>query len=140
MSNPMPSPPTPLALVVCDNVYQESGGKRALIGLFNQIHAEQFPAHHHRISVFVSIAALGPDMVCKLDVADAETGAVISSMTGPLPDDNPTAVSDLVFEFHDIVFPTPGTYHVRFWGNEQILVQRPIEIRAIDHDQGASTQ
>ncbi len=124
---PLP-PPTSIALVVCDNVYQESGGKRALVGLFNQVFSTEFPAHHHKVCVFVSITSLRPGTICKLDIVNAETDAAVVSVQGPLPDDQPTTVCDLVFELRNLVFTEPGTYYVRFWGNDHILMQRPMEV------------
>ena len=41
--------PSPISLVVCDNVYRELGGKSALVGLFNRITSSRFPAKHSRL-------------------------------------------------------------------------------------------
>jgi hypothetical protein len=80
--------------------------------------------------VFVSVTSLRPKTICKLDIVNAETDALVMVMQGPLPDDNPTTVCDLVFELNNLVFPEAGSYYVRFWGNETIIVQRAIEVIA----------
>lgn len=134
MSTSLIPPPTGIALVVCDNVYTDSGGKRALIGLFNQIIATSFPAFHHRLCAFVSLTSLRPQTVCKLEIVDAETDEPIVSMQGPLRDDNPTTILDLVFELHGVTFPHPGVYFVRFGGQDRVLMERPLEVVATNLD------
>ncbi len=108
----------------------------ALVGLFNKVFAATFPAPHFKICVFVSITSLRPRTLCKLDIVNGETDAAIVSMQGPVPDDNPLTVCDLVFELRNIVFPEPGTYYIRFWGNEQILMQRAIEVVTLMPNKG----
>lgn len=122
-------PPTPVALVLCDNVYRDSNGKQALIGLFNRIVVRETPAVHPRMCVFVSITSIRANTVCKLDIVHAETDEPIISMEGPAPDKvGPVVVWDVVFELPPLVFSEPGVYYVRFFGNKNILLQRPIEV------------
>jgi hypothetical protein len=123
-----PPPPTAIALVVCDNVYQDRSGKRALIGLFNRIVASKFPARHGKLCVYISLTSLRPQTKCRLDVVDAATNEPILSMEGPIPGDNPTTICDMVFELGELTFPRPGLYFFRFWGGDQVIVQRPIEV------------
>lgn len=122
--------PSPIALVICDNVYRESGGKTALVGLFNHITAARFPAKHSRLCVYASVTDVRPDTVFKLEIVNAETDHEVLSMRGPPPPQaNPITVCDLIFELQDLVFPEPGRYDVRFWGNEHFLLQRPFEVK-----------
>jgi len=125
-------PPTGIAIVVCDNVYTDSGGKRALVGLFNKISSSQFPAIHNRLCVFVSLTSLRLTTVCKLEIVHAETDEAIVEMQGPLPHDNPTTICDMVFELRGLQFPEPGKYFIRFSGKDGItLLERPIEVALI---------
>jgi hypothetical protein len=128
-------PPVGIALVICDNVYFDSTGKRALVGLFNRISAPTFPARHHKLCVFVSVTEVLRSTECKLDIVHAETELPILQMGGPMPERPPTTVFDMVFEVRELVFPEPGTYYVRFFGNEQILIQRPIEVVSSEHSE-----
>ncbi len=122
-------PPTTVALVLCDNVYRDSHGKMALIGLFDRIVVNKTPAVHPRMCVFVSITSIRANTVCRLDIVNAETDEPIIVMEGPAPDKaGPIAVWDIVFELPPLAFKGPGTYYVRFFGNDNILLQRPIEV------------
>lgn len=115
------------ALVVCENVYVDSHGKRALVGLFTRIAAETFPIRHAKICVFVSVTELRKQTTCTLDIVRSDLEPIFE-MSGPLPQDSPTVICDLVFELTNVVFPEPGKYWVRFSGHGQILAERPIEV------------
>jgi hypothetical protein len=119
--------PKCIALVVCDDVYEDSQQKRALVGLFTRIVAKQFPAGHPKICVFVSVTELRRQTTCKLDIV-GDDHEPIFELSGPFPQDSPTVLCDIVFELNNVVFPEPGNYWVRFFGHGQILAQRPIEV------------
>lgn len=129
-------PPTPIALVLCDNVYQDSNGKQALVGLFQKIYADSFPALHPRMCAYVSITSVRPNTNCSLDIINAETDEAIVELRGPAPEGmGPNQVWEVVFELPMIAFPEPGKYYVRFLGNDQVLMQRPFTV--VDMDQAA---
>ena len=122
--------PTPIALVVCDNIYSEPGGKTALVGLFSGITASSFPARHPRMAVFASLTGLRSDAKAKLEIVHAETDDVIVSAEGPFPGGHtPLTVVDINFIFNNVVFPSEGTHYIRFWANEHLIVMRPFEVR-----------
>ena len=122
-------PPTPIAFVLCDNVYQDSHGKRALVGLFDRIVARSMPTVHPKMCVLVSLTSIRPNTICKLDIVHSETDEPIIVMQGPAPPGTqPIDIWDVVFELPPVQFREPGTYYVRFFGNERILVQRPIRV------------
>lgn len=126
--NALPAP-VPIALVLCDNVYQASNGKQALVGLFNRIVASSFPAVHPRLCAFVSITSVRPNTNCEFDIRHAETDELVISLEGPAPSDfGPTTVWDAVFELQPLTFTQPGKYFARFLGNGHVLVQRPFEV------------
>ena len=132
MATPSTIKPTPIALVVCDTIYQEpASGKTALVGLFNGILASSFPVRHPRMAVFASVTGLRDGSHAKLDIVHSETEQCIVSAQGPFPGGPaPVTVVDMNFVFNNVVFPEEGTYYVRFWGNDHLLLMRPFEVRA----------
>ena len=121
--------PTPIALVVCDNIYRESTGKTALVGLFNTIAASEFPVRHSRICVYATVASARPTDTYKLDVIHAETDEVLFTAEGPPPEKvDPVKICDFTFTIDNLVFKEPATYFIRFWGNNHLLLQRPITV------------
>ncbi len=121
--------PTPIALVVCDNIYQEPGGKVALVGLFNSINAQKFPAKHPRMGIFASVTGVREGSTAKLEIVHAEDDSVIVSASGSFPKGtDAVSVVDMHFVFNNIVFPEPGIYYLRFWGNEHLVMMRPFNL------------
>ncbi len=101
--------PTPIALVVCDNIYQEPGGKTALVGLFNRIAAREFPVTHPRMAVFASVTGLRKGSKAKLEIVHGEDDRVVVSLEGPFPEKaDPVAVVDMNFVLNNVKFPEPG--------------------------------
>jgi hypothetical protein len=123
--------PKCIALVVCDDVYTDSNGKRALVGLFTDIKAENFPIRHTKMCVFVSLTELRKQTQCKLDIVRGDDHEPILEMGGPLPQNSPTTICDLVLELNNVTFPGPGMYFVRFFGHGKILAQRPISVGVV---------
>ncbi|MBN2560406.1 MAG: hypothetical protein JXQ75_05690 [Phycisphaerae bacterium] len=124
--------PSPIALVICDNVYREPGGKTALVGLFNNIRARKFPFTHNRICVFASITDIRPNTTFKLDIVHSETDESLVSLVGPPPKNaDPTTICDFVFILENVTFREPHRYYIRFFGNEHVLLQRPFEVTEI---------
>ena len=122
--------PTPIALVLCDNVYKASNGKQALVGLFNRVVATSFPAIVPRLCAYVSITSVRPNTTVEFEIVHGETDEPVIRVNGPAPSSlgDPTTVWDAVFEMEPIVFPTAGRYYARFLGNGQTLVQRHFEV------------
>ncbi|MBW3539825.1 MAG: hypothetical protein KY476_06115 [Planctomycetes bacterium] len=127
----MPNP-VPIALVVCDNVYADSTGKRALVGLFNQLvaHNEEGPILQPRLCVYISMTDVYPGTSFQVDIVHAETDEpVMAAESPPAPSEiEPTMIFDFQFELNNIQFPEPGTYYVRFLSNNETLLQRPIRV------------
>lgn len=122
--------PEGLALLLCDDVYtQESGSKQSLIGLFNRVVTRELPAKHPRMVVFASVTDIRPNTIFKLDIVDAETERRLFMAEGPPPKERGAlTILDLVFIIDNLTFPEPGTYYVRLFANEGVILQRPIDV------------
>lgn len=71
-----------------------------------------------------------------VDIRNAETDQEVMRVESPeAPSDvNPRTIFDFQFELENIIFPNEGTYIVRFSGNHQPLLERPIEVVRIQLD------
>lgn len=125
--------PTPIALVVCDSIYtEENSGKTALVGLFNGIAVQSFPAKHARMGVFASLTGLRDGSVAKLEIVHGETDEVVVSAQGPFPKGfTPITVVDMNFVFNNVIFTSEGSYYIRFWANDHVLMQRPFHVKLV---------
>jgi hypothetical protein len=122
--------PAAISLVLCDNIYRDSSGKIALIGLFNAIKGVHFPLRQPKLSVYVSATEAYPETRFKIDIVHSEDDSkVVVQLNGPPPlQTTPLTVCDFNFELRNLVFPEPGLYFVRFWGNDYLMLQRPFHV------------
>jgi len=122
--------PVGVALIICDSFYRDvPGGKPALIGLFNNITAAQFPARHSRLCVYASVTEVRERTKVRLDLVHSETEAQVVNLPGPPMDGvSPLQIIDMNFDLRGPVFPTSGLYFLRLWGNDHIVLQRPITL------------
>jgi hypothetical protein len=109
--------PSPIALVVCDALYQEPSGKTALVGLFNRLVAAKFPATHPQMCVYASVTEVRTRTKFRLVIEHAETGQRIAELTGgpsPEAEMNPTTILVLRFILQGLTFQEPGRYYIHF--------------------------
>lgn len=133
--------PVALALVICDSLYRDQSGKRALVGLFSRILARDFPAPHHKMCVFVSLTEVYPGTTFEIDMVNAETDQPVFHAKLPPPPQTfgPSEIVEIDGEFQNLVFPEPGTYYIRFFANDEILIQRPFIVAKAGDQQGMRT-
>lgn len=125
--------PTPIALVVCDSIYMEHGPARrvSLVGIFDRIVAEQFPCRQAQLCVYVAATELRPSTKLMMRIVHAESDKLIVAMQGkPDPRVAPTHIMATYFVFNRVVFPDPGRYYVEFWADDNLIVQRRLELVA----------
>ena len=121
--------PAPIALVVCDNVYTEPGGKTALVGLFDQLRTERLPVKHPRMCVYASVTDIRPGTRLKLRIVHSETEKVVAELKGPPPKGTaPTTICDFRFILNNLTFEAAGRYYIQFWADDHFLLQRPFEV------------
>jgi hypothetical protein len=132
--------PSPIALVVCDALYQEPSGKTALVGLFNRLAAVKFPATHPQMCVYASVTDVRPGTKFRLVIEHAENGRRVTELSGQPPEvvTNPTTILDLRFVLQGLTFPEPGRYYIQFWANDNLLLQRPFDAVLIQQPGGSS--
>jgi hypothetical protein len=126
MSETIP-PPTLIAFVVCDSIYFDGTGKQALVGLFDQIRAAEFPAVHSRFCVIVMMTSLRPNTQCKLEIVNSAEEEIVA-MEGKITGDTPRTIYQVIFEFTSVTFPSDGQYMIRFIANGHTIGQRPIDL------------
>ena len=123
--------PSPIALVVCDALYQDPSGKTALIGLFNMLAAQSFPATHPQMCVYAAVTDVHPNTRFRIVIENPETGQKAAEVEAPQPPPgklNPTTICDMRFILQMVTFPVPGRYDIQFWADEHLLLQRPFEV------------
>ena len=122
--------PVPIALVVCDDIYRDPGGKTALVGLFNCIRAAALPVVHPRLSIYASVTDVHAGTVFRVRLEHSESGKVVAELNGRPPDQtDPTTICDFMFLLQGLQFTEAGRYYIQFWGNDSLLMQRPFDVQ-----------
>ncbi len=121
--------PSPIALVVCDNVYKEPGGKTALVGLFNRITATVLPMVHAKMGVYAAVTEMRPGCTLRVAIVHGESSEAVVTLDAPVPEQvEPTAICDIVLSLGNLTFKEAGRHYVQFWANDHLLLQRPFDV------------
>jgi hypothetical protein len=67
-----------------------------------------------------------------LEILHGEDYEVALKLEGPAKEASPTVIHELIFELRDIEFKKPGTYFIRFLGNDQTVIERPFIVQGLD--------
>ena len=121
--------PSGLAIVVCDQIIEDKlTGKKSLIGIFNNIAAQQFPCRHPQISVFVSLTEGRGQCQARLRIAHEESDTVIADVNGQIQFPDIHAVVELVFNLVGLTFPEPGLYAIEFHCADALVLERRFHV------------
>ena len=127
-----PVKPLGVALMICDQVITEAGtNKKSLIGVFNNISARQFPCRHSRLCIFVSITGGHGTAKTEVRCVDEQTGKSLFGAEGEVSFANPNHVVEAVFEFNNVMFPSPGLHCIEVLSNDELVLQRRFIVKQI---------
>ncbi len=107
-----PQKPTPvvLSINVCDSIIRDEITKKvSLIGIFNTIHANSFPAIHPLLHVYMALTNGHGKYKGELRLLD-DAGKVLVSAQGPLEFSNPLQVVEINFQWQQLKFAKQGQY------------------------------
>ena len=121
--------PKALAFIICDSVIDDKAtNKKSLIGLFNNIYANKFPATHPSLNVFLSLTEGYGDYQCSLVCKKADESLELVRIPGNIKFGNPLSVAEVKFEIRGIVIPEPGVYRFDFLCGEVSVVSRKFKV------------
>jgi hypothetical protein len=117
--------------ILCDDVRAELGGKYSLMGLFESIYSNSFPALHHRFAIvnewtggkgefLVKIRLLSPDR--KQILSESETRLNLYSET--------QRHRDISVRFNT-TFSVPGTYWVETVMDDECVSIIPLTLQQV---------
>ncbi|MCE9531064.1 MAG: hypothetical protein K8T89_08055 [Planctomycetes bacterium] len=120
--------PMPLALLMCDGAHRDpSTGKWTLLGLFNSIHAVEFPTTHPLMVVYLAVTDAHGKISVRFRIIDGdEERDPLVLIETELTVGDPRVVADIVIPIRDVTFPEPGDYRLQVFTNNQFLMERRI--------------
>lgn len=128
-----PVKPLGIALMICDQVITEAGtNKKSLIGVFNSVSARQFPCRHSRFCIFISITGGHGKARTQVRCVNEQMEKTIFGAEGEIAFANPNNVVEAVFEFNNVVFPSPGLHCIEVLSNDEMVLQRRFNVKQIE--------
>ncbi|HXI84256.1 MAG TPA: hypothetical protein VNL17_09215 [Verrucomicrobiae bacterium] len=129
--------PSGLAIVVCDQIIEDKlTSKKSLIGIFNQIGAQDFPYRHPQVCVFVSITEGRGQCAARLRIIHDESNHVVAEVKGNIEFPDVHAVFELNFNLVGLVFPQPGMYSIEFYCDDALVLERRFNVTHVKPPQG----
>ncbi len=98
--------------LICDDVRQEMGGKFSLMGLFESIYANTFPALHHRFAIVNEWTGGKGDFTVKIRLLAPDREQVLSESETRLTLFNEMQRHRDISIRYNTTFKTPGTYWI----------------------------
>ena len=123
--------PLGLAIIICDQVITDAESKKkTLVGIFNQVFASKYPAHHPSMAVFVSVTGgTGSYRVgLRLVSLDQPEDCPVIEVPGKIEFKNPNQVFDVHFQLNGVVFPRPGNYQFEFLIDGEMTLMRRLKV------------
>jgi hypothetical protein len=118
------------AILLCDStIVEEKTRKRSLIGLFDRVHAPQFPSTHPSMSVYVQFREIQGTFDFMLELYDLnEDKAMNRAVISRFEVADRSRDSELVFNLLSVRFDHAGDYEFRIFVDDQILGQKQFRV------------
>jgi hypothetical protein len=116
-------------IIICDDVRAEVGDKISLMGLFDMIWVQSFPALHPRLAIVASWSGLKGDSKSKIEIVSENGELVQPEAVAPLkapPQGNSARHITISF---NVQFKSEGIYQVRVSLNNDSYRSVPLPVR-----------
>ena len=117
------------------NVSRE--GKLNIMGIFEQIHAQQFPATHPQMQLVMRIeaspfeAGMHPVNLSFIDADAREMFAIPGALAIPESQDGQNITTNQIFVLNGITFPKAGLYEFVIMADSDELGRVPLRVLAL---------
>lgn len=124
-----PQPPYVLALIICDAVYIDPAtGKKTILGVFTAVRASSFPVIFPLITVYAALTDGRGKIPITFRLTTVDDDTVVVETVGEISSDDPRAVCELIINFGNVPFPSPGEYRLQLIACGEFLMERRIVI------------
>lgn len=122
-------------LLFCAGKAADENGNLSLHGIFDRLYAHEFPAAHRPFKAVFKLTALKPvvdktlAMRITLNLKNTELVAMEGEIKTTIEKGN-AIVPDV--DLSQFVFPEPGTYTLKLFVDEKLLIERGLEAIAVE--------
>lgn len=117
--------------LICDDVRQEMGGKFSLMGLFESIYANTFPALHHRFAVVNEWTGGRGDFSIRIRLLAPDQEQVLSESETKLSLFNETQRHRDISVRYNTTFKVPGTYWIETLLDGERVSMTPLVVQMV---------
>jgi len=107
-------------LHVCENAFVSQDGKLSIIGIFNQIKADNFPAAHPKLSIVSSVSG-GVGKYAEIIEIVSPRAEVIAQVENDIEIQREGGSANLIASFVNLIFLMSGKYTIRIKINGNVL-------------------
>ncbi len=123
--------PSLIYTILCDDVWQEMGGKFSLMGLFESIYSSTFPALHHRLAVVNEWSGGKGEFLVRIRLLTPDRTQVISESEARLNLFSETQHHrDISIRFNT-TFKAPGTYWIETYLDDEKVGVTPLPVQLV---------
>jgi hypothetical protein len=117
--------------LLCDDVRQEMGGKFSLMGLFESITANSFPALHHRFAIMNEWTGGKGEFVVKIRLLAPDSRQVISESESKITLYSETQRHRDISVRFNTTFKTPGAYLIETLLDDERIGLVPLTVQLV---------
>jgi len=128
---------TPLPIVkaflICDQIIQDrQTGKMSLIGLFQDLRADRFPAVHPMLWIYASLTDARGSYRFEIQFVDIANSNVLGKGTPPkIQIPGPLETTELCAQLGNLQLPGPGTYEFQLLANGELLATKSLRVSEV---------
>lgn len=125
--------PVVKAFLICDQIIQDSQtGKMSLIGLFQDLRADRFPAIHPQLWIYASLTDARGDYNFEIQFVDVEHNNVLGKGTPPkITIPGPLETTEMCAQLGNLQLPRAGTYEFHLIGNGELLATKSLRVSEV---------
>ncbi|MDA1195293.1 MAG: hypothetical protein O2894_08915 [Planctomycetota bacterium] len=130
MNTPLP---VVKAFLVCDQIIQDAQtGKISLIGLFQDLRADRFPATHPSLWIYTSLTNARGAYTFEIQLVDVANSTVLGKGTPPtIQIPGPLETAEMCAQLGNLQLPRPGTYEFQLLANGELLATKHLRVSAV---------
>lgn len=120
--------------LLCDDVRQELGGKFSLMGLFESIYANVFPAVHPRFAIINEWSGGKGEFTVKIRLLSPDREQVLSESEARISLFNETQKHRDISIRYNTTFKIPGTYWIETLLDGERVSIIPLNVQQVSHE------
>jgi hypothetical protein len=110
------------AFLLCDHAIHAMDGKHSVVGIFQRVHAQDFPVTHHRFGIYIRLGEMRGAYRLTVQFVDPDTEQELAkAVLDGIRHDRPLDDFETSVNLPAISFPHPGTFEVRLFANDDLI-------------------